>query len=314
LKASFSKWAFYALKTAMKKQGSLKCPDCGSSNTSVFKGYPTIHNGIRQLFLCKECNKCFSETRDTAMQNIKTPISKVAAALKIRSEGTTLRGTGRILGSNKRTIAQWEDRFADQKATLMLYAFCHEFVSLTFEGDELYTIVGKRTDPMEYKGWTAVVMDRASCFIVDQRCGKKMLPYSSLLWRPCVNMFVKLVIYLFCRTGKDATATRSLPYAQRHCKQENGAVQPRSFRKAFECVSKTRETRNINEVENAPNTKRLSGNILIRIKICQTLKFMQTILRDKTLRPEEKTALLEEERTHMPRQKKDYNEPWMFNN
>lgn len=107
------------------------------------------------------------------MQNIKTPISKVAAALKIRSEGCSLRSTGRILGSNKGTISQWENRFADQKATLMLYAFCHEFVSFTFEGDELYTIVGKRTDPMESKGWAAVIMDRASRFIIGQRCGKK---------------------------------------------------------------------------------------------------------------------------------------------
>ena len=106
------------------------------------------------------------------MENIKTPISKVAAALKVRSEGVSLRSTARILGSHKRTIAGWENRFADQKGTLMLYAFCHKFVSLTFEGDELYTIVGKRTDPMESKGWTAVVMDRASRFIVDQRCGK----------------------------------------------------------------------------------------------------------------------------------------------
>ena len=55
----------------------------------------------------------------------------------------------------------------------MLYGFCHEFVSLTFEGDELYTIVGKRTDQSESKGWTAVIMERASRYIVDQRCGKK---------------------------------------------------------------------------------------------------------------------------------------------
>jgi len=102
------------------------------------------------------------------MENIKTPISKVAAALKVRSEGVSLRSTARILGSHKRTIAGWENRFADQKATLMLYAFCHKFVSLTFEGDELYTIVGKRTDPMESKGWTAVVMDRASRFIYKE--------------------------------------------------------------------------------------------------------------------------------------------------
>jgi hypothetical protein len=58
LKSPFSKHAFYVLKTAMKKQGSLKCPDCGSSNTSVFKRYSTIHNGIRQLFICKELLRC----------------------------------------------------------------------------------------------------------------------------------------------------------------------------------------------------------------------------------------------------------------
>jgi hypothetical protein len=107
------------------------------------------------------------------MENVKSPISKVASALKIRSEGLGLRATARVLGTHKRTIGQWETRFSDQKATLMLYAFCHEFVSLTFEGDELYTIVGNRTDPAESEGWTAVIMERCSRFIVDQKCGKK---------------------------------------------------------------------------------------------------------------------------------------------
>ncbi len=107
------------------------------------------------------------------MENLKTPISKVAAALRLRSEGLGLRATGRVLESHKGTIAKWEKLFANQKATLMLYGFCHEFVSLTFEGDELYTIVEKCTDPSESRGWTAVIMERASRFIVDQRCGKK---------------------------------------------------------------------------------------------------------------------------------------------
>ena len=107
------------------------------------------------------------------MENLKTPISKVSSALRLRSEGLGLRATGRVLGSHKDTISRWEQLFADQKATLMLYSFCHEFVTLTFEGDELYTVVGKRTDPSDSKGWTAVIMERASRFIVDQRCGKK---------------------------------------------------------------------------------------------------------------------------------------------
>lgn len=93
------------------------------------------------------------------MENLKTPISKVASVLRLSSEGLGLRATGRVLGSHKGTIAGWEKLFANQKATLMVYSFCHEFISLTFEGDEQYTIVGKRIAPSESGGWTAVIME-----------------------------------------------------------------------------------------------------------------------------------------------------------
>ena len=135
--------------------------------------YSTIHNGDRALYKCRDCVTWFSETRGTPMEHLKSPISRVAAALRIRSEGLGLRATARVLGAHKRTITQWERKFADQKKTLMLYAFCHEFISLTFEGDELYTIVGKRTDPAASAGWTAVIMERGSRFLVDQKCGEK---------------------------------------------------------------------------------------------------------------------------------------------
>ena len=107
------------------------------------------------------------------MQDIKSPISKVAAALKIRSEGMGLRATGRVLGMHKNTVSKWERLFGDQKETLMLYSFCHEFVSLIFEGDELYTVVNSSAKASASKGWTAVIMERSSRFIVDQRCGTK---------------------------------------------------------------------------------------------------------------------------------------------
>ena len=157
----------------MKTKETFKCPDCGSSDTNKFKLYKTVHNGTRHLLICRGCKNSFSETSKTAMENIKTPISKVASALRLRCEGLGLRATARVLQSNKQTITDWENRFADNKETLMLYGFCHNFISLTFEGDELYTIVGKRTDPGDSEGWAAVIMERASRFIVDQRCGRK---------------------------------------------------------------------------------------------------------------------------------------------
>jgi len=94
------------------------------------------------LYICKGCSSCFSETFNTAMQDIKSPISKVASALKLRGEGLGLRATARVLQSNKRTITEWERRFAEQKATLMLYGFCHQFISLTFEGDGFIQLWG----------------------------------------------------------------------------------------------------------------------------------------------------------------------------
>ena len=115
------------------------------------------------------------------MEHLKTPLSKVASVLRVRSEGLGLRATARVFGIHKNTVADWEERFAAQKGPLMLYAVCHEFISLTFEGDELYTVIGARCDPSESEGWTAVVMERASRFItstgsvhrIEQRCGQK---------------------------------------------------------------------------------------------------------------------------------------------
>nr|WP_320193811.1 hypothetical protein [uncultured Desulfobacter sp.] len=124
----------------------------------------------------------FSETHNTATNNIKTPISKVASALRLRGEGLGLRATGRVLRLNKSSIALWGNRFADQKSTLLLYGFCHEFISLTFEGDGLYTIVGKRTMPLESEGWTAVIMyGKNQPIYCLNDVGKKIHHYSNQL-------------------------------------------------------------------------------------------------------------------------------------
>ena len=107
------------------------------------------------------------------MKGLKSPLSQVAGVIRVRSEGLGQRATGRCFGIHKNTVAEWENKFAGQKAPLMLYTICHQFITLTFEGDELYTIVGKRGEACDSHGWTAVVMARASRFIVEQRCGEK---------------------------------------------------------------------------------------------------------------------------------------------
>ena len=107
------------------------------------------------------------------MQDIKTPISQVAAALRWRGEGLGLRATARVLGAHKHTIAEWERRFAGMNPPLMLYGLCHTFIPLTFEGDEIDTVVGQRIHPSDSTGWTAIILERASRFLVEQQCGRK---------------------------------------------------------------------------------------------------------------------------------------------
>jgi len=109
------------------------CPECHSTEIVPFKKYDTVHNGLRFIFKCSECNATFLEITGTPMEHLKSPISKVASVLKIRSEGVGLRVTGRILGIHKNTVSKWEQLFADLKETLMLYSFCHDFVSFVFE-------------------------------------------------------------------------------------------------------------------------------------------------------------------------------------
>ncbi len=89
------------------------------------------------------------------MEQIKSPLSKVAGVLRVRSEGLGLRATARVFGMHKNTVSRWEKRFAEQKAPLMLYAVCHEFISLTFEGDDLYTVVGAQL--LAHSCWRTVV-------------------------------------------------------------------------------------------------------------------------------------------------------------
>jgi len=157
----------------MKTLTMLVCPACGSRDTTGHGHYETVHNGTRSLRACTACGEVFSETTGTPMHGIKTPISKVAAALRVRGEGMGLRATARILGTHKNTIAEWEHRFGGMKPTLMLYGLCQTFIQLTLEGDEIYTVVGQRVHPADSTGWTAVILERASRFLVDQQCGGK---------------------------------------------------------------------------------------------------------------------------------------------
>ncbi|VTR64712.1 conserved hypothetical protein [Desulfosarcina cetonica] len=150
-----------------------KCPNCSSENIRNDYVYSTISNGYKKMLLCRDCSSSFSETRNTFLQCIRTPASKIWKVLKARTEGTSLNATCRIFDIAKNTLLAWERKFSYLYRALFIYSMAHTFIQSVIEGDEFYTKVQKNVPPEESSGWTIVLMDRASRFIWEMSCGKK---------------------------------------------------------------------------------------------------------------------------------------------
>jgi transposase-like protein len=125
----------------------LYCPECGCQQIEAHKSYPVKAGGVRQLYYCPECKGYFSETHNTPLANLKTPLSRIIEILQALNEGLGVNAVCRVFGVSKGSLYRWQQRLSDLKPTLVLYALCHQFLTLVVEGDELYTKVKKTFPP-----------------------------------------------------------------------------------------------------------------------------------------------------------------------
>ena len=151
----------------------LKCPVCHSADIQYHSFYTTKNHGSRVMYKCATCPASFSETKNTLMEGLKTPVSVIWHVLKARTEGMGLNASARTFDKAKNTILAWEQKFVDLHRVLFLYALVHEFLASVIEGDEAYTKVQKNVPPDQSRGWTLLLMDRASRFIWALDCGTK---------------------------------------------------------------------------------------------------------------------------------------------
>jgi transposase-like protein/IS1 family transposase len=155
------------------KNNYSQCPSCESNQVVERQKYQTKTNGVRILFKCINCEHYFSETTGTFMFDIKTPLSKIAKVIEVRTEGVGFNATCRLYKISPHTLQDWENRFGNIKEALFLYASACSFIEQVIEGDELYTKVNKKMPPHESEGWTVLLMDRLSRFIWTLSCGKR---------------------------------------------------------------------------------------------------------------------------------------------
>lgn len=152
---------------------TITCPNCSSLDIKIDFQYKTFSFGLRNLLICKNCTHRFSETKNTFLQGLRKPIILVWQVLNARTEGLQLNAATRIFGIAKNTLLSWENKFSDLYQVLFLYSIANSFCQLVIEGDELYTKVNKNVPQDESSGWTIMLMNRASRFILELSCGKK---------------------------------------------------------------------------------------------------------------------------------------------
>ncbi len=151
----------------------LKCPGCHSSDIQYHSPYTTKNHGGRVIYKCENCPTYFSETKNTLLEGLKTPVSVIWQVIKARTDGLGLNAATRTFDKAKNTILAWERKFVDLHQVLFLSTLIHEFLAIVIEGDEAYTKVHRNVPPDQSLGWTILLMERASRFIWELDCGKK---------------------------------------------------------------------------------------------------------------------------------------------
>jgi transposase-like protein len=168
---------------------AIACQKCDSKNHTILTIYATKCDGDRKLLKCMDCGECFSETKNTFLFNMKTPVSKIAMVLNARVEGMSFNAACRTYSIGTHTLQDWEKKFGSLKSTLMVYSLTHTFLDLVIEGDELYTKIHHNTEPHESEGWTVMLMDRASRFLWEFSCGEK----NDSLFLPAIQTLIRVI-------------------------------------------------------------------------------------------------------------------------
>ena len=151
----------------------LRCGDCGGKEVAIGRTSTLKQGEQRTIYYCSACDRSFSETRNTPLAYVKTPISVVVHVLAALTEGMGIHAAARLYGVSKNSIYRWQERLSGVKQTLVLSALTHQLLHHVIEGDALYTRVRKNVAPDESKGWTIVLMDRATRFMWAMGCGRK---------------------------------------------------------------------------------------------------------------------------------------------
>ena len=93
----------------------IRCPYCKGKNVEEQSTYTIKCGAPRTLYYCSSCERSFSETRNTPIAQLKTPIALVVQVLAALTEGVGINAATRLYGVSKNSIYRWQERLSGVK-------------------------------------------------------------------------------------------------------------------------------------------------------------------------------------------------------
>ena len=80
----------------------MRCADCGGKNVEGYRTYTIKDGAQRTMYHCASCGCSFSETKQTPLAHLKTPLSVIVQVLSALTEGVGINAaTHASMGSAK---------------------------------------------------------------------------------------------------------------------------------------------------------------------------------------------------------------------
>src|SRR6266478_7618789 len=123
-------------------------PDCSlynrmhKGNVSAISTYMT-QSGKRRILYCTQCERSFSETRDTVFFDLRTPEEKVMMALKMLLVKVALSDIGFVLGVTEETVLEWLRRAAAKAHEINAYLL-RDLPVTQVQLDEMWSFIRRK--------------------------------------------------------------------------------------------------------------------------------------------------------------------------
>ena len=93
----------------------IRCVDCGFEEIEERRSYTIKNKEQRKIYYCSSCDRYFSETKNTPLVHLKTPIAVIVQVLSALTEGMGINAATRLYGVSKNSIYRWQERLSSLK-------------------------------------------------------------------------------------------------------------------------------------------------------------------------------------------------------